>query len=517
MLFYSPIFLFIFLPVALIVFYAFAAKGLERISIVWLFLASLVFYGWWNPVYVPLILFSIFANLGLGISLLRLSEVDSRSVRRAVFWTGVSINLGIIGYWKYYVFVGTTFNQLIGSGSIVEAIVLPLAISFFTFQQIGFLTDVYRGRIKRIDALRYPLFVLFFPQLIAGPIVKYGQVVPQFGRGLIRAEIPNNLSVGLGLFVVGLFKKLVLADSLSFLADTVFDGAASGASIGAAAAFIGVFAYSFQLYFDFCGYSEMALGLGRMFGIRLPTNFRTPYRASSLSEFWRRWHITLSEFLKEHVYIAMGGNRNGRLRQLRNLWTTFILGGVWHGAGWTYLVWGALHGVLVCINHMLFWGKRSAGQLRSGWIRRLQSGGAWMLTFLTVSMCWIPFRADSLETAYSLSASLLNLEAALDGMELFKVENQRIFQRGLANLRMIGQVPDAVFGALLGVPLLIISLLIVLFEPDSDRLTRWLSGDESVESAKGNWLRYAVVGAVGFLVALSYINPSGSPFLYFQF
>jgi D-alanyl-lipoteichoic acid acyltransferase DltB (MBOAT superfamily) len=394
MLFSSYAFIFLFLPLVYAGYRWCLRVGSLRGVIVFLTLASLVFYAGWNPRYVPLILASVAVNYLLGLWLAR---TGSRARWRLAL--AVLANLALLGYYKYAGFFAANLRALgLGDGHVGD-IVLPLAISFFTFQQIAYLIDVHRGQAAERDPWRYALFVLFFPQLIAGPIVHHQQVRPQFASLDGLRGSPDRLAMGLTAFSVGLFKKVVLADSLAPYADAGFAAAGQGVALGMLEAWAAVLAYTFQLFLDFSGYSDMAIGLGLMFGVKLPANFDSPYRASSIIEFWRRWHITLSQFLRDYLYKPLGGNRHGAPRRYANLMLTMLLGGLWHGAAWTFVLWGALHGAYLLINHA--W--------RATWGRRwsMPRGLGWLLTFVAVVFGWVVFRATSIDAASSLSWSML--------------------------------------------------------------------------------------------------------------
>jgi D-alanyl-lipoteichoic acid acyltransferase DltB (MBOAT superfamily) len=396
MLFNSYVFLILFLPLTLLGFLGLARWTGRRTAVGWLVFCSLFFYGFWNPVYLALIGASITANFSVGYFL---SNSSGRTPnRRALLAAGVVFNLGLLGYFKYANFFVESFGSLLATGWEIPPIVLPLAISFFTFQQISYLVDAYQGAAGEHSFLDYCLFVTFFPQLIAGPIVHHSEMLPQFeNRGTYRYD-PGSVAVGLSIFTVGLFKKVVLADTVAQFANPTFDGALMGQAPQLMEAWVAAFSYTFQLYFDFSGYSDMAIGLGRMFGVKLPLNFNSPYRSLDISEFWRRWHITLSRFLRDYLYIPLGGNRRGTPRRYLNLMITMLLGGLWHGAGWTFVLWGGLHGAYLCVHHG--WGalcKRSGLPLNRdsrGW-----RAFSRVLTLLAVVVGWVFFRAESFDGA----------------------------------------------------------------------------------------------------------------------
>jgi len=402
MLFNSYVFIFAFLPLTLAGFHLIGRHGHRKASIAWLVAASLFFYGWWNPAYLGLILASMLFNYGIGVSL-------GKHPKRGVLVFGVAANLALLGYYKYANFFVENINTISGSHFTLEKIILPLAISFFTFQQVAYLVDAYRGETHEYHFFQYALFVVFFPQLIAGPIVHHKEILPQFeqeGGYRIRGE---HLAVGLTIFALGLFKKVVLADGIAAFATPMFHAAETAARINFVEAWGGTLAYTFQIYFDFSGYSDMAIGLARMFGIVLPLNFNSPYKASSIIEFWRRWHITLSRFLRDYLYIPLGGSRKGEPRRMVNLMVTMLLGGMWHGAGWTFILWGGMHGGYLAINHV--WRKIKLSKASPEPIGQFIS---WALTFLVVVIAWVPFRAESIHGAKNIMKGM----AGLNGVPL---------------------------------------------------------------------------------------------------
>jgi alginate O-acetyltransferase complex protein AlgI len=330
MLFNSFGFLFMYLPVVLAGHLA-LARWSPRWTAAWLALASLFFYGYWDARYLPLLMASIIFNFWTAR---RMTASTAHRKRWLVF--ALAANLALLGYYKYA-------NFLLWQD---WAIVLPVGISFFTFTQIAFLVDCYRASAGEYRLVHYILFVSYFPHLIAGPVLHHKEMMPQFDRQ--PQPDTADFAVGLSIFVVGLAKKVLLADPISVLVGPVFT---LGAQPQLVEAWIGALAYSFQLYFDFSGYSDMAIGLSRMLGVKLPLNFNSPYRAANISEFWRRWHMTLSRFLRDYLYVPLGGNRDGARRRYRNLMLTMLLGGLWHGAGWTFVVWGGLHGVYLVLHH----------------------------------------------------------------------------------------------------------------------------------------------------------------------
>jgi len=406
MVFSSLEFIYLFLPPVLIGYLILRHFNMENGIIWWLTLASLAFYGWWKPIYLPLLLGSVVINYAIHRVLLKVRD-------RFILITGIVFNLALIAVFKYADFFIGNANALAGADIPLLHLALPLAISFFTFQQISFLIDTYKGEITECDFPRYMLFVVFFPQLIAGPIVMQKETIPQFRLPVFKSRLMLNLAVGSTLFAIGLFKKIVLADGIAPYANTVFGLAETSHGVPMEAAWIGALAYTFQLYFDFSGYCDMALGLARMFGIRLPVNFNSPYKATSISDFWRRWHITLSHFLRDYLYIPLGGNRNGAMRQQANLMITMLLGGLWHGASWTFVFWGGLHGAYLVINHT--WSALAAkGIIPSLLPQPVAKLLSRALTLLAVVVAWVYFRAESFDGANNILLGMTGLSTVYE-------------------------------------------------------------------------------------------------------
>jgi alginate O-acetyltransferase complex protein AlgI len=407
-LFNSYIFVFCFLPLTLVGFLLIGSRGHRRIAVLWLVSASLFYYGWWNPAYLKLIVGSVLFNYAMGTALGKLSEGAPRTRRRLMLAFGIGVNLALIGYFKYFNFFVDNVNRFADTAYHVDTIVLPLAISFFTFQQITFLVDSYTGETREHRFLDYCLFVTFFPQLIAGPIVHHREMMPQFAGTVPFRFDPSRLAVGLSIFGCGLFKKIILADGVALYSTPVFDAAARGNVIAFADAWTAALAYTFQLYFDFSGYSDMAIGLAWLFGICLPLNFDSPYKSRNIIEFWRRWHMTLSRFLRDYLYFPLGGNRKGTARRYANLLITMLLGGLWHGAGWTFVLWGGLHGVYLMVNHGVHALRRMLGHNlhRSTSLGR---GVSWALTFLAVVVGWVLFRSEDMHAATAMYTAMLGL------------------------------------------------------------------------------------------------------------
>ncbi len=400
MLFNSHVFIFVFLPITGLVFFMLSGRKQHGLACAWLVGASLFYYCWWNPAYIALILFSTLFNYAVGLVL---SENSLIGKNKKVLCFGIIANLSLLGYFKYVNFFVDNFNRAIGTSFHLDTIILPLAISFFTFQQIAYLVDTYRGEVKEHSFLHYCLFVSFFPQLIAGPIVHHREMMSQFDRKEIYKFDYENLAVGMTIFFIGLFKKVVIADGMAQYATPVFGLASNGVNPLILEAWAGAIAYTFQIYFDFSGYSDMAIGLGRIFGIKLPLNFYSPYKATSIIDFWRRWHITLSRFLKDYLYIVLGGNRKGKLRRHANILLTMLIGGLWHGAGWTFVFWGAMHGVAIVLNHMWRNFKKRVGINKESKVGNAMSC---VVTFFFCVVCWVFFRAENLNSAVIILKSM---------------------------------------------------------------------------------------------------------------
>lgn len=401
MLFNSPVFIFIFLPLTALTCFAIRTAFGREASIGFIVVASLFFYGWWNPVYLPLLIGITIFNyvVAKAISAERIKPGGGYATHLTVF--GISIDLISLGFFKYTDFLIGTSNALLDTEFPLQHIILPLAISFFTFQKIAYLADTRAGKVERHNFLEFSFFVMFFPQLIAGPIVHHKEIFPQTKQKRTFGFDRMNVAIGLTIFLIGLFKKVVLADNVAMVATPVFSKAASGADIGFFDAWEGMLAYTFQLYFDFSGYSDMAIGVARIFGIKLPLNFHSPYQALNISDFWRRWHMTLSRFLRDYLYISLGGNRRGKLRRYANLFITMALGGLWHGPAWTFMLWGAAHGLMLIINHG--WQALPVRRINTWWSR----GVARSFTFLCVALAWVLFRAADLDAAMAIYRGLI--------------------------------------------------------------------------------------------------------------
>ncbi len=405
MLFSSQLFILLFLPVTLCCYYCVGRSKVWRLRV--LLIASLLFYGYWDLRFVPLLLGSLGANWllaawfkqrGLGVSIA----------------LGIGVNLALLGVVKYADFFASAALAVVGQTHEPWAFILPLGISFFTFQQISYLVDLRRGSAPVYQLQEYAAYVTFFPQLIAGPIVRHNQLIPQFEESPMRSDLHERLSRGAVLCTLGLVKKVYFADELAPVANAGFDAVLGGETLSAAGAWVASLAYTLQLYFDFSSYSDMAIGLALMFGFVLPINFDNPYRAVNIREFWRRWHITLSSFLRDYVYIPLGGSRQGAIAVAATVLTTMLLCGLWHGAGWTFVVWGAAHGIAIIVSRS--WSAMGG---------KLPAMLGWLLTLLFVVAGWVLFRAENFTVAAEMLASMAGLhgwsEAPLDADDVLYV------------------------------------------------------------------------------------------------
>lgn len=483
MLFNSYAFLFLFLPVVLVGYQVLGRLLGDAALKIWLVAASLFFYGWWEPTYVALVLASMVFNYSVGRQLLRSADGAGWLV------IGIAGNLLLLGYFKYFHFVIDNLNHFTGAQLAFHDVVLPIGISFFTFTQIAYLVDLRRGVTENKGVLSYALFVTFFPHLIAGPIVHHRELADQFDR--LRGITAANFAVGVGLLSLGLFKKVVVADSLAPYADQVFN-LSGAAPLTQVDAWSGALAYTFQLYFDFSGYADMAVGLSRMLGIAMPCNFDSPYKAASIIEFWRRWHMTLSRFIRDYLYIPLGGSRCGWFRRHANLLFVMVCAGLWHGAGWTFIVWGGMHGVLLLINHV--W--RSLPMVQASiWLVKSR---VWRLvtlltTFVAVVSTWVVFRAENVNDAWHILGIMYGIEPS--GATEVVASSLKLWI-ALASL-----------------------LAVAWWAPNSQQL---LGVMESGELSRHPFFRSifrsvgaAVIASIAFAAVAMMQRPS--PFLYFQF
>jgi len=497
MLFNTLGFVFVFLPVTLAVFFL-LGRVQQTLARAWLAAASFAFYGWWNPRYVVLLAGSIAANYLLAAALTRARANRRHGPARALLGFAVAANLALLGWFKYAAFFVANLNAVAGAGWALPHVVLPLGISFFTFTQIAYLVDLSRGEPIHYPFIDYVLFVTYFPHLIAGPILHHREMMPQFRRDATFRFHADRASVGLTVFAIGLFKKVILADGVSRFVAPVFDTPAVQ-QLTLPDAWAGALAYTLQLYFDFSAYCDMAVGASTMLGMSIPLNFFSPYQATSIIEFWRRWHMTLSRFLRDYLYFPLGGNRHGTARRYVNLMLTMIIGGLWHGAAWTFVAWGALHGAYLCINHA--W--RTLRPPMPGAAAPSAAGRvfAQTLTLLAVVVGWVVFRAQDFASARAILMSMAGL-------------------RGAATGSVVGFAWPAVSGWIVAL------MAIALVAPNTQQIMAErrpaLAAEPYATQAAAPWLRWspnmatAVLVGVLFVIAVLNLNQR-SPFLYFQF
>jgi D-alanyl-lipoteichoic acid acyltransferase DltB (MBOAT superfamily) len=486
MLFNSYEFIFAFLPIVFVIYYFLLSKRLVVGAKGFLVFASLFFYSWWNIAYLPLILSSMLFNYVVGNSL-NGNKDKIKISKKSLLTIGIVSNLGLLGYFKYADFFIENVNYFSGSQIDLLHLALPLAISFFTFQQIAYLVDSYREETKEYDFLNYALFVTFFPQLIAGPIVHHKEMMPQFASKWNLVKNYKNIAIGIFIFSIGLFKKVVIADTFAVWATNGFDKAETLNLIEAWATSL---SYTFQLYFDFSGYTDMAIGTALLFNIRLPINFNSPYKATDIQDFWRRWHITLSRFLRDYIYIPLGGNRKGSFRTYNNLMATFILGGLWHGAGWTFIFWGFLHGLALVIHRV--WKQFGF---------RMNVILAWFITFNFINIAWVFFRAKEWEDAIKVLKGMFGFS----GIMLPEKYSQKLIFLQSYGIEF-GQVYADIMGKSKTTTFLIVAFIIVLAMKNS------MYYRDNFKTTYG----YLLLTLIFFFTATSMMS-TVSEFLYFNF
>ena len=489
MLFNSFEFIFLFLPLTLLVYFALLHKRLTIAAKSWLLFASLFFYCWWNVKYLPLILGSILFNYTIGGLLVEYDENRTRAVsKRTILFTGLAANILLLCWFKYMDFFIGTANGLMGTQLPFLKIVLPLGISFFTITQIAFLVDAYEGLVEERNLLNYALFVTFFPHLLAGPILHHKEMMPQFERLRNKVVHWKNLYLGLALFFLGLFKKVVIADTFSQWASAGFDATQP---LTLFPAWLASLSYTFQLYFDFSGYSDMAVGIGWMFNISLPVNFNSPYKATGMIDFWKRWHITLTNFVTTYLYtpILRAFGRVTFARSLVAIFLAMLISGFWHGAGWTFIIWGGMHGLGLVVNHI--WKKRKLSM--PGFL-------GWLITFNFVNISFVFFRAKSLKGALAMLHGMAGMNGVMLHRSLAK-------SKILANMGItFGGWLDTIKGNDQTWIMVLCALLIAVF---------WKNSMEIVSRVRPawNWLTLLLIVTFWSLLDMSKV----SEFLYFQF
>lgn len=480
MLFNSLEYLFVFLPTVVLVYHLLQRGRLSQWAGPWLVVASLAFYSYWNPVYLPLLLSSLLFNHTLG----RFLSTPDLRLRKAVLGLGIVFNVGLLAYFKYADFLVDNVGRLLGSEPVDTGIILPLAISFFTFQQIAWLVDRYQGRAEGTDLLNYALFVSFFPQLISGPIVHHGEMMPQFKALTGRRVDGESLALGVFLMSLGLFKKCVVADGFVVWANLGFD---AGRDLNLLESWSAGLSYSLYVYFDFSGYTDMALGAAAIFGIKLPLNFNSPYKAADIQDFWRRWHMTLSRWMRDYIYIPLGGNRRGPGRALWYAFVTMLVGGLWHGAGWNFVLWGGMHGVALVIHRL--WTRAGGSMPRALGV---------LVTFLFHTCALVVFRSGTFDDTLRIYRGMVGL--GLPMAEDFTLPGV-----------------DFVFGNTVAFPAaLVLALLAIWGLPNSMQIAGRLPGAGFLRFRPSVAMGVAAGLAAGFGL-LTLLMVQASEFLYFNF
>lgn len=491
MLFNSYGFIFLYLPIVLLGFFYIGRRS-HTYAATWLALASLVFYGYWNPVYVLLLMASIVANYGFGLAINRAVLAKRAGRSKLTLVLALCANLALLAYYKYTNFFLGAIAPVLGAHFVFHTIILPLGISFFTFTQIAFLVDTYQRKVVEYSFVHYTVFVTYFPHLIAGPVLHHKEMMPQFNDPRNYALNWTNFASGLMLFSLGLVKKTLWADALAPFANGIFDGIQHGGIPTIYEAWAGALTYTLQIYFDFSGYTDMAVGIALLINIRLPFNFDSPYKATSIIDFWRRWHMTLSRFLRDYLYIPLGGSHRGPVRRYLNLMLTMVLGGLWHGAGWTFVAWGTLHGFYLMVNHG--WRACFPNPSQRGLRARLRVLWSGALTFTAVVVAWVLFRSTDfahalvmLKAMFGIASRPISLDAVLHGNLLLLIPASG---RDLAKL-------------------LVFALAWVWLLPNSMKL-KFTDGNLFLV------LLQAIVVVCALIFSIDQFG-SYSPFLYFQF
>lgn len=520
MLFNSYVFIFCFLPIAVTGFFLLGRVN-HRLAAAWLGAASLFFYGWWDARFVSLLIGSVVFNYVIGYLLGRARFLNNG--RKMLLGCAIGTDLVLLGYFKYSNFFISSVSNLLGMDIATAKVILPLGISFFTFTQIAFLVDAYRGQAREYNFLHYLLFVTYFPHLIAGPVLHHGQMMPQFGENRTYRFDVDNFAVGLTVFVIGLAKKVLVADTLADFATPVFAFAAVGTAPMFVDAWVGALAYTLQLYFDFSGYSDMAIGLSLLFNVRLPINFDSPYKARNIIEFWRRWHITLSNFLRDYLYFPIGGNRQGKRRRYINLMITMLLGGLWHGAAWTFVAWGGLHGLYLVLNHG-WQALRPRLRFHVPMSEQIEAVLATGSTFLAVVVGWVFFRAESFSAARNILRGMMGLNGLSFPRAFAPAQELQVASFREMGVIFEGVIRTSALGADRAAAMIVLGCAIVWLMPNVQQLMHryhpaWEAAPNGREAGRLRWepsVRNAwILGLVAAATLLS--MTSVSEFLYYQF
>lgn len=489
MLFNSYEFIFLFLPLSFFIYFYLNSKRLTTASKAWLVFTSLFFYSWWNIAYLPLILISILFNYTITSTMLEYDEQKKHYFsKKTLLQIALVFNIGLLAYFKYMDFFITNTNALIDTDVPLLHLALPLAISFFTLQQIAFVVDSYEGLVKEKNFLDYTIFVTFFPQLIAGPIVHHAEMMPQFSTKWNLVRNYRNIALGVFVFSIGLFKKVVIADTFAKWATNGFDHAET---LNMIEAWVTSLSYTFQLYFDFSGYTDMAIGAALLFNIKLPQNFNSPYKATGIIDFWKRWHMTLTNFITTYIYTPLIRTFNKLTfhKAMVATFITFLIAGLWHGAAWTFVVFGALHGLGLVINH--YWKKSKI---------KMNKILAWFITFNFINITFIFFRALDFDDALKILKSMFNGDIVL----YYRLENFLSF------LKPYGITFDDVLGDIDGksktILFIIMAFLITLMFKNTHELTKKFSAS----------IFHLSITVILSIIAISMMS-SFSEFLYFNF
>lgn len=493
MLFSSYEYILFFLPVSFFVYFFLNKKNKTTLSKVWLVASSLFFYSWFNIYYLPILISSVLINYGFGITLSDDKVKTSPSTRRVILVLGIFFNISLLGYFKYTDFLIENYNIISGSSVQPFNLLLPLALSFITFQMIAYLVDAYNGKTRDCSLLTFALFASFFPQQIAGPIVHHSEMMPQFASHSNMHKNYSNIGLGLYIFAIGLFKKVIIADSFAVWADSGFT---HQGAFEFHHAWVTSLSYTFQLYFDFSGYTDMAIGSALLFNIRLPINFNSPYKSLNIQDFWRRWHITLSRFLRDYIYIPFGGNRKGKSRTYMNLFGTFLIGGIWHGASWMFVIWGAMHGGALVIHRL--WDKLGI---------TMPKALAWLITFNFVNLAWIFFRATDLDTATRIIRGM----TGMNGM--FTTDSSLIPTSSISHLGILFDTASRYIGAYGAIYTLQIVAILATFVLITQKNTSQIYA----EGKQISWPRMAIAGVAAGVAIIASLTSTSAIFLYFNF
>lgn len=493
MLFSTPVFIFIFLPISFFVYFFLNKIRMVYAGKIWLVACSLFFYGYWDVSYLALLLGSILFNFIAGGAISPYSKGLKLPIsRKAVLTTAIIVNLFLLGYYKYTNFFIENINAMTGFELTLRNIILPLGISFYTFTQTAFLVDSYRGGAKEYDFVNYALFVTFFPHLIAGPILHHKEMMTQFESKWTWAIRYRNIFMGIFIFSIGIFKKIIIADTFAIYADAGFSPGATHDFLSSWATSL---SYTFQLYFDFSGYCDMAIGAALLFNIWLPLNFNSPYKSFNIQDFWRRWHITLGRYLRDYIYIPLGGNRCASYRIYINLFVTFLLGGLWHGASWMFAIWGSMHGGALVLHR--WWSKRGYS---------MPKPLAWFVTFVFVNVTWVFFRAHSLDDAKNILRGMIDVNS-LFYLTIEQAPTKTIAWSGILGDTLTQFFPVGIIENFFPLTLILIGLIITPFKNSYEMtITKGMYGIKTV------WMTMLFIISV-----YATIQSTSSVFLYFNF